>query len=138
MPKLSLPWLYHALAVSQALHSTEEVLTSLWAWMPRVTAVWHEEIDWIPLMQGMGETKFATANLVIVTILLALTPFVFERRSWALALAFWIAVLEIANGSGHLLGALLVRGYFPGVLAGLGLILFGVLYVRQFLMERKV
>lgn len=134
MPKLSLPWLYHALAVSQALHSTEEVLTGLWAWMPRVTA----KIDWIPVMQGLGETKFAAANLIIVTILLALTPFVFERRPRALVLAFWIAVFEIVNGSGHLLGALLVRGYFPGALAGLGLILFGVLYVRQFLVERKV
>lgn len=138
MKTLPLPWLYYGLALSQALHSIEEVLTQLWAWMPRVTESWHSRQSWIPMMQGMGETNFSAANLLIVAGLLALTPFVFERRPWALILAFWIAIIEILNGDGHLAAALAVRGYFPGVLAGLGLIAFGVLYVRSFRAEKQV
>lgn len=137
MKNLSLPWLFYGLALSQALHSIEEVLTQLWAWMPRVTESLHTRQAWIPVMQGMGETNFAAANLLIVSGLLALTPFVFERRPWALNLVFWIAIVEILNGSAHLLAALAIRGYFPGVLAGLGLIAFGILYVRSARAEKQ-
>lgn len=137
-PQIDRPWLYYGLALSQALHSTEEVLTRLWDWMPRVSEVWHRQLDWVPVMQGMGETNFAAANLLIVTGLLALTPFVFERRPWALRLALWIAVIEVLNGSAHLAAALALRSYFPGALAGLGLIIFGVLYVRHWRSESQV
>ena len=133
MPKL--PWLYYGLALFQALHSTEEVLTRLWAWMPRVTMIWHDQVDWIPVMQGWGETNFAAANLVIVTGLLVLMPFVFQRHLWTMKLAFWIAVVEIINGAGHLIAALFVRGYFPGVLAGSGLLFFGAWFVLRWRME---
>jgi hypothetical protein len=136
LKKLDLPWLYYGLALSQVLHSTEEVLTRLWAWLPRVTATWHAQVSWIPVLPGWGETNFAVANLVIVTGLLALTPFVFQRRPWALKLAFWIAAIEIANGAGHLAAALFVRGYFPGVLAGIGLLVFGIWFVLSWRMER--
>lgn len=135
MSKLS--WFYYGIAISQALHSTEEVLTGLWAWLPRLTTAWHEKVNRIPVLLGWGETNFAVANLVIVAALLALMPFVFERRTWALKLAFWIAVVEIINGAGHLMAAMTLRGYFPGVLAGLGLLFFGVLYIRQTFSERK-
>jgi hypothetical protein len=135
---LSLPWLYYGLAISQALHSIEEVLAQLWAWMPRVTESWHSRLGWIPVMQGMGEKNFAATNLLIVAGLLALLPFVFERRPWALTLAFWIAIIEILNGGGHLAAALVVRGYFPGVLTGIGLMVFGILYVRSFLAKKQV
>lgn len=137
-PQMDRPWLYYGLALAQALHSTEEVLTRLWAWFKPVTASLHGQFSWFPVMQGMGETNFAAANLLIVTGLLALTPFVFERRPWALNLVFWIAIIEIVNGSAHLAAVLALRSYFPGALAGLGLIVFGVLYVRRSRAESQV
>lgn len=138
MGKVELPWLYYGLAIFQALHSTEEVLTGLWRWMPRVTVALHERLGWFPAMQDMGETNFAVANLLIVTGFLVLVPFLFEHRRWALSLAFWIAVIEIVNGTGHLTAAIAFRGYFPGVIAGLGLILFGFLYVKGWQKEKAV
>ena len=85
-----------------------------------------------------SSTNIPTFTPVVETLttLLALTPFVFQRRPWALKLAFWIAALEIANGAGHLSAALFVRGYFPGVLAGIGLLVFGVWLVLRARMER--
>jgi hypothetical protein len=129
LSKVGLPWLYYGLALSQALHSTEEVLTGLWRWMPQVTAIWHARLGWLPVLQGMGETYFAVANLVIVTGFMALMPFVFERRAWALILAFVIAVIEIVNGFWHLVATIIFRSYFPGLVAGVGLLVFGFLYI---------
>jgi hypothetical protein len=81
LTEVELPWLCYGLALSQALHSTEEVLTGPWRWMPQVTAAWHARLDGFPVLLGMGETNFVVANLVIVAGFMALIPFVFEQRA---------------------------------------------------------
>ena len=123
-------WLYFGIAIFQALHSIEEYLTGLYLWMPLVSGRLHEQVAWIPVLD-MGEATFATANMVIIAALFALSPFVFLSRPWALRVALVIAVVEIANGIGHLTGAILTGGYFPGCVMGVGLIVCGFAFVRS-------
>jgi hypothetical protein len=134
--KPELPWLYFGIVVFQSLHGAEEVLTNLWNWMPHATAVLHEQLSWITIAVGMGETNFVVSNLVIVAGMLALMPFVFRYRPWAMNLALLISFIEIANGVGHLIAAWYVGGYFPGVLAGIGSLVSGIWFILRWRTEK--
>ena len=122
-------WLYFGIATFQTLHSIEEYLTGLYLWMPLVSGRLHEQIVWIPVLD-MGEVTFATANMVIIASLFALSPFVFLSQPWVLRVALIVAVVETVNGIGHLTGAILTGGYFPGSVTGIGLIVCGITFVR--------
>ena len=134
---LTLARLYFGIAGFQALHSIEEYLTGLYLWMPLVSGRLHERITWMPVFD-MGERIFAAANMAIIAALFALSPFVFLSKRWALRLAYAVAVIEILNGIGHLVGAIAAGGYFPGVLAGIGLAVFGFVFLWAWKRQKEV
>jgi hypothetical protein len=126
-PMKKAAWLYLAVVVFQALHSLEEVITDLWRWLEVVTGGLHTRNAVIPVLRANGEA-FLVANIVIVAAMLFLLPWVWRARRWALRAAWWAAVIEILNGTGHLAAAA-VRGYFPGALTAGGLLILGTCYV---------
>jgi len=119
----SVPWLYLALGLTQAAHSVEEVLTGLWKNMPVVSGWLHARLAFVPVLQWSVE-GFAAANLVIVALLLALSPFVFQNRSWALGIVRVVAVVEILNGLIHIIPAVVRGGYWSGCVSAI--FLFGI------------
>ncbi len=126
------PWLYLGLSLSQSAHSMEEVATGLWRCMPLVSGSLHEKIPLIPVMQ-MSEETFVLGNMVIITLILAFSPFPFLNHGWAWKTAAIVAMLETVNGLGHISAAALARSYFPGCIAAVGLVALSVpLWARRF------
>lgn len=117
-------WLYLSLGLVQAAHSVEEVITGLWKNLPVVTGWMNAEVSSFPVMEWSAE-GFAAANLVIVAVMLALSPFPFLRHSWALRMIPVIAVIEMINGLIHILPAIVKGGYYPGVVSAVFLFILG-------------
>jgi uncharacterized protein with HXXEE motif len=108
------------LGLAQAAHSIEEMSSRLYDFMWTAT----ERLG-LPRM-GMTPTTFAVTNMGIIAFLLGVAPFVWQRRRWAIAVAWAAALVEILNGFGHLAGTLVFRGYVPGAATAPVLIAAGV------------
>jgi hypothetical protein len=108
------------LGLAQAAHSMEEMHARLYDFMWIAT----ERLG-LPRM-GMSATTFALVNMGIIAFLLGIVPFVATRRDWAIAVAWIAAIIEIANGVGHLTAVLVFRGYAPGAITAPLLIAAGV------------
>lgn len=121
-----IPWLYLALGLTQAAHSVEEVLTGLWKNLPEVTSQIHAWLPYVPVLQWSAE-GFAAANLVIVALLLAISPFVFQKRSWALRVVIVVAVIEVLNSLIHIIPAIIRGGYWSGAISAVFLLGIGLL-----------
>jgi hypothetical protein len=112
--------LFSCLIVAQAAHSLEEYLFRLYdVWAPA---------RWVSgLFSGDLRVGFASANILLV--LLGLWCYVARvrvshpsGRTWAW---FW-ALLETANGLGHLALAVGARSYFPGAFTAPVLLVFSL------------
>jgi hypothetical protein len=118
------------LGLAQAAHSMEEMRARLYDFMWIAT----ERLG-LPRM-GMSASTFALVNMGIIAFLLGIAPFVAERRDWAIAIAWIAAIIEIANGVGHLTAVLIFRGYAPGAITAPLLIAAGVALIRALARER--
>src|SRR6266542_4039200 len=108
------------LGLAQAAHSMEEMRARLYEFMWIAT----ERLGLPPM--GMSATTFALVNMGFIAFLLGIAPFVAARRDWAIAVAWIVAIVEIANGIGHLSALLIFRGYAPGAFTAPLLIAAGV------------
>jgi hypothetical protein len=129
--KLQTPFLYLALGITQAIHSTEEYLTRLYDWFPVVTGYIHNVTGFFPIIT-MGEQTFVVINIALITFLLSISPFVFQNKHWAYKVAKVAAVVEILNGFAHISAAIYVGGYYPGFVSAIGLLVVGTLLMRSF------
>lgn len=84
----------------------------------------------------MSARTFAVDNMIIIAFLLGTVPFVYARREWAIAVAWVAGCIEILNGTGHLAGAVLFRGYVPGAATAPLLILAGIFLLSALRRER--
>jgi hypothetical protein len=108
------------LALAQAAHSIEEIRTGLYDFM------WEATFRLGLPRMGMSAVTFAVVNMAIIAVLLGLVPFVGEERPWSLAVAWIVAIVEVANGVGHLTGTVIFRRYVPGAATAPFLILGGI------------
>ena len=119
-------WLYLSLGLVQALHSVEEVATGLWKQLPVVTGLIHARFSGFPVLNWTAE-GFASANLIVVALILALSPFPFLGRAWAWKVVRVVAVIEVLNGVIHIIPALLKGAYHPGCISAVFLLSLGVI-----------
>jgi hypothetical protein len=87
------PFLYLTLGIFQAIHSIEEFLTHLPNRFPIVTGYLHNVTGFLPVLR-MSEQAFVVLNIALITFLLSMSPFVFQRNL-ALRVAKVVAVVEI-------------------------------------------
>ena len=121
------PFLYLTLGIIQAFHSIEEYLTHLPNRFPIVTGYLHNATGFFPVLR-MSEQTFAVLNILIITFILSIGPFVYQKKHWALSVAKVVAVVEILNGIAHISSAIFVRDYYPGCISAIGLLVVGVLF----------
>ncbi len=133
--RLTIPAAFAALTVAQLIHSIEEVWAGLYTWLPRVTGYLRGKFDTIPQL-SVSRTRFAFANIVVVAFMVAVSILLFRRVSWAVRVARAIAFVEILNGIAHPVAMIIMRRYFPGAFSAIGLIIFGVLFLRADYIER--
>ncbi|MGZ8282591.1 MAG: HXXEE domain-containing protein [Allosphingosinicella sp.] len=111
--------LFLLLILAQAAHSAEEYVFRLYDRLAPARYV----SELLGVERSLG---FAISNSVLVLVgLLCWLVFVRPQRRPARGIAWFWAVLEIANGLGHILLASAAGGYFPGLataplLLGLG------------------
>lgn len=120
---------YLLLALAQAAHSIEEMLTRLYDFFWTATGVFHQYIPAFPQFRMRAET-FGALNMTFIAVLLALAPSVAARKPGALVFAGVVAVIEILNGTGHLAGTVVFGGYVPGAATAPFLLVLGILTLR--------
>jgi hypothetical protein len=121
------PSLYLALGIIQAIHSIEEYLTHLPNRFPIVTGYIHDQTGFFPILR-MSEQTFVILNILIITFVLSVSPFVYQKKHWALRVAKVVAVVEILNGIAHISSAVYLWNYYPGCISAIGLLVVGVLF----------
>lgn len=126
---------YLALGVMQAIHSVEEYLTRLFDWFPEITSLIRNWIGFFPVLR-MDERTFVVLNFALIVGILSISPFVLIGKPWALGIAKIVAAVELLNGLAHLSAAIYVRGYFPGSLSAIGLLVVGFLLTKNDLVSR--
>jgi hypothetical protein len=110
--KFGIAWIL--LAVALALHVTDEALTDfLSVWNPLATAI-RERAPFLPL-PTFTFGVWLTGLILGVTLLLALSPFAFRGARWMVPFAYFLGILMVANGLGHLGGSLYLGRLMPGV-----------------------
>jgi hypothetical protein len=107
--------LYPGLVLAQGLHNFEEFVSGIYEQLP---------FTYTP-------EYFVLSSLAIVLLLAALIPSVAHGRRWALRVAKLIAILEVLNGTAHLMVTLIEWGYFPGAWTAPILLLFGAALGRS-------
>ena len=112
MQKKYTPFLYLTLSMMQSLHSIEEIITPLYEYIPIVTGYVHSRLAFFPVITMEAET-FVILNILIITILFFLGPFVFLEKFWTLQSANMVAAIEILNGSAHVPVAVLQELIIP-------------------------
>jgi hypothetical protein len=127
---------FFILVIFQLLHSTEEIIFKLENWMPIVSGKVHNIISFVPVIV-FPEEGFIIANIILVIVVAIFTRFVYKEYKWATTIAKIASVIEIINGAGHISMAIILFRYFPGCITGIGLIIFGVLCLKNYYSETK-
>ena len=127
MKSLRRPFLYLTLGIIQAIHSIEEYLTHLPDRFPIVTGYLHDVTGFFPVLR-MSEQTFIVLNILIITFVLSVGPFVYQKKHWAQRVAKVVGVVEILNGIAHVSSAIFVWDYYPGCISAVGLLVVGVLF----------
>lgn len=110
--QFGLAWIL--LAVALALHVTDEALTDfLSVWNPLATAV-RERVPFLPLPIFTFRV-WLTGLILGVLLLLALSPLAFRGARWLVPLAYFLGILMVANGLGHIAGSFYLGRLMPGV-----------------------
>ncbi len=97
-----------ALALAVGLHVADEALTHfLDVYNPTVLEM-RRRFAWFP-MPTFTLGGWLSGLIVFVVLLLLLSPFAFQGANWIRPIAYFLAVLMIANGLGHITFTILGR-----------------------------
>ena len=104
--KLGLAWVF--LCVALALHVADEALTGFLSVFNPTVAALRSNLPWLPLPQF--EFGIWLAGLILaVCLLLVLSRSVFRGSRWIRPLAYFFAVIMVANAAGHTAGTIFGR-----------------------------
>jgi hypothetical protein len=105
-------WL--ALCVALALHVIDEAMTDfLSLWNPLVHSI-RERFPWSPLPTFEYEIWLG-GLIVAIAILFALSYFVFAGAQWMRPVAYFLSIVMLGNGLGHIGASVYLAGAAPGV-----------------------
>lgn len=121
---------YLLLGLAQTAHSVEEMLSRLYDFFWVISGRLHEMLGWYPQFRWNADV-FAAGNMLVIAAMLAIVPFVEQRRRWALVLAGIAGVIEMLNGINHLTEAIVFRGYVPGAITAPLLLVIAALLLRE-------
>lgn len=115
--------LFLLLVLSQALHSIEEYIGELWLVLPPAKFL-------CSLISSDLETGFLVINTGLFVF--GILCWVFRNSSivYTTLIWFWI-IIELINGIGHPVWALMERDYVPGLITAPLLLILSVLLLRN-------
>jgi hypothetical protein len=113
----TLGWTWLAATVALGLHVADEAAHNFLGWYnPQVLRMRHY-LGNIPFPPTFTFVPWLTGLVAGILLLLALTPLAFAGIHWMRPLAYVLATIHIANGTGHIVGSLVVKRWLPGVLS---------------------
>jgi len=116
---------YLLLVFAQILHSTEEAVTYLPGYFPKVREFAEPVFGKVPEFT-LSLPNFIIINAIIITFFLLLILFLRKPYKWAVRTTKVIGVIEILNGLGHITMAILTWSYFSGCITGFLLVVAGM------------
>ena len=124
----ALAWL--GLTAALALHVADEALTGFLPLYNEVVSTARESYPWLPFPVFTFD-GWLTMLVVAVIALAAFTLPALRGRRWLRPIAYFYAVLMIANGIGHLAASAHFEMWAPGTTSAPLLLLAGVLLMRE-------
>lgn len=117
--------LFLILVFIQAAHSIEEYIGRLWENLPPATYV-------TGLISKNHETGFLIINIGMFALGLLLWAFVVHPNKPAAGFVLWIwIVIEVINGIGHPVWAIMQGGYEPGVVTAPFLLIVALMLIYR-------
>lgn len=100
-------------------------------------------VEWFNghVSRGITDDLFWTVNLtaLVITILLVVGCWLFRSELSTLVIVAWLSFLILANGIFHVVGAVVDRGYVPGLLTAIALYLpYSAWVVRQVIQSQRL
>ncbi len=108
--------LYPGLVLARFMHDFEDYVSGYYAQFP---------------LFSLSPELFVVLHIGTFLLLLGMFPSVAHGRPWALRLARIYAIIEIMNGVGHLMIALIEWEYYPGLWTAPLLVIFGAALGRS-------
>jgi hypothetical protein len=103
-----------ALVLALALHVTDEALTGFLPLYNEIVGSIRESIPWFPF-PTFTFAVWISGLVTLVFVLLAVSPLVFQGHAWLRPIAYFLAVLMIANAIAHATASLYWGIWAPGV-----------------------
>ncbi len=105
-----------ALVVAIALHVADEAVTGFLPLYNSVVTSSRDSYPWLPL-PTFSFSVWITGLIIGVLLLLALSPLVFNGNRIIRPIAFFLGVLMIFNGLGHIGGSIYLGSVAPGAVS---------------------
>ncbi|MBF0104564.1 MAG: HXXEE domain-containing protein [Deltaproteobacteria bacterium] len=112
------------LVVVQIIHSIEEYFLGFYKQFP-VFVFYNKAFS------SIGQGMFFAFNISLVVLLLFCFLFVFFQW-WRLRFPIILAIIEFINGTHHILWAVVLHKYFPGVVSGLLFIPASIIIIKNY------
>jgi hypothetical protein len=117
------------IALGQGLHSIEESIGKLWEVYPPATFL-------SGLVSPDLKTGFIIINVGLFIILILTWLITFSKSNTTRGLLWFWTILELINGIGHMIWAIIERAYVPG-LATAPILLVLALYLARQLIKKE-
>jgi len=110
-------WAWLAAAFALGLHVADEATHDFLAWYNPQVLRMRQFLGNIPFPPTFTFVPWLLGLVAGITVLLALAPWAFAGASWMRPLAYILATIHLANGTGHIVGSLVAGRPLPGVLS---------------------
>jgi len=111
------------IALVQGLHSIEEFYGKLWDVYPPATYI-------CGLVSNNLENGFVIINISLFIVLMLTWLTTFSKSSSAKPLLWWWTILELINGVGHPVWAIMERSYVPGLVTAPVLLVLSLITMK--------
>ena len=115
------------IALFQGLHSIEEYYGELWDVYPPATYI-------CGLISSNLKNGFVIINISLFVVLMLTWLTTFSKNSSAKPFIWLWAILELINGAGHSVWAIMERSYVPGLATAPVLLVLSLITIKLLLM----
>jgi len=110
-------WAWVVATVALGLHVADEATHDFLGWYNPQALRLRQVLGNIPFPPTFTFVPWLLGLIAGIVVLLALAPWAFAGAHWMRPLAYVLAVIHLANGTGHLVGSLVVKRLLPGALS---------------------
>ena len=104
------------LSLALAVHVVDEALSDFLPFWNSLVGAARDRLPWVPL-PTFAFSEWLGGLIVGVVLLLSLSRFAFEGARWMRPLSYFLAVVMLGNGLGHIAASVYLGRLAPGVVS---------------------